>query len=153
MKKLLLSFSLLAASLVSFGQFIEGETSFSKEYSQIRGFTYSEIDSAWVYDRGGDPIWTIVFNVDIFTTADGAKNRGAIMLNDVGAARYAYIYIGNVRNGKDENIEYSEFTVDIINWDEDESRWVFWDEGVLRHYGEFTKLYVSDWYRFDYFNR
>ena len=68
MRTLLTTIFLVFSSTI-FGQYIENDGSFTREYTSIRG--YKNVDGELIYDEGSAVQWTFVFNVN--TSADGGN--------------------------------------------------------------------------------
>jgi hypothetical protein len=149
MRTLLTTIFLIFSSTI-FGQYIENDGSFTREYTSIRG--YKNVDGELIYDEGSAVQWTFVFNVNFFTSADGREMLGAVMNNAEGQPRYFYNYIGDIYESEDEDGHFGEFRVDILHYNDDNARWEFWEQGTLRYYGTHTSLFLGrpSWYLFVY---
>lgn len=152
MKKLLGLLSLCLTISTSYGQYVEIEGSFSKTYERLRG--WKSVDGDWIYDNGSTREWKFIFNVDFYSSEGGDDMFGTVMVNDIGEARYFCNYIGKMREGEDDLGTYNEFDVDILSFDDEDQKWRFWESGILRHYGQWTYMYLGyppHKYYFSYF--
>lgn len=152
MKNLFFTLMMAVASIPSFSQYIETEGSFAKTYERIRG--WKAVDGDWIYDDGNAVTWTIVYNVQFFSSPSGREMYGAVVLNSNGAPEYFYNYISNVVEGEDDYGEYGQQNVDILSKDNETGKWEFWQPGMLRFYGYTTSLYLGSdpyTYYFSYF--
>jgi len=142
----------LLFSVMSYGQYIPTEGTFSKTYTQIR--TWERPDSTWVYADGTLKEWTFHYNVDFIGNLNGKDLFGTVMENEQGQPRFFYNYLGDLYEGEDEYGEYGSYQVDILSVNDDTGAWEYWNSGELRFYGPWTYLYLGNpaWLYFSYFN-
>ena len=151
MKKLL--FTLLTlVSFTTFGQYMEGENSFSKTYQTVRG--WKAVEGEWMYDDRALKDWQFIFNVDFFASPSGREMYGAVMIDDQGAPQYFFNYLGDIHESEDEYGEYGAYRVDVLAKDDETGKWDLWTQGNLKYYGYSTMFYMGSPpynYYFSYF--
>lgn len=141
MRKLFLTLMTII-SLDTLGQVSRNEDTFDKTYTQFR--IWRKVDTTWVYTNGSNTEWTIQFNVDFKSHPESSSMYGAFLVDSKSEPFLFCNYLGNQIKGQDEFGEYYSQEVDILMINEENKVWEFSNVGELRHYANWTYLYIGN---------
>lgn len=129
-------------SLNTFGQVSRTEDTFDKTYTQFR--IWQKVDTTWVYSDGSNTEWTFQFNVDFKPHPKSSGMYGTILLDKQADPFLFCNYLGDINKTQDEFGEYYSQEVDILMINEDTGVWEYSNIGELRHYANWTYLYIGN---------